>query len=247
MTRNNVVVKGLSVLLFMFALPSAVLAAPPGPCEGPNKNDPGCPGTEVLAVPVVDSVTVDWFNEKFVVRGNGLTAVSFLLGSNATPLGTANVTDTELDIPFNSDIADEVLTEGNYGLAVDGTVQLSVYIESQVVDPGASVCPCTSDWADELAGLWGPNNTDCLEVTGTGDNDIADISGTILSNSPDPTVYPYFPIGASFYPGDPDSSVCRLVQVNADASTVELVNMRINENQQEDCAAQLTLNVCTVP
>jgi len=37
-----------AILLFALLLPyhGWVMAAPPGPCQGPNKNDPGCPGAE---------------------------------------------------------------------------------------------------------------------------------------------------------------------------------------------------------
>ena len=81
-------------------------------------------------------------------------------------------------------------------------------------------------------------------MVGAGDNDAADIAGTVLTDPNDPSVYPHFPIGATFLPGDPVSSVCRLVQVNLDATTDDLVNLRINESQQADCAASLKVNVC---
>ena len=128
---------------------------------------------------------------------------------------------------------------------VDGAVQLSVYVESQVIDPADILCPCETDWSTELGSLWGPPlNTECLEIVGLLTNDPADIAGTVLSDPPDGTSYP---IGASFYPGDPDNSTCRLVQVNGDASVVELVNRRINETQQYDCALLLQANICTPP
>lgn len=167
-----------------------------------------------------------------------------MLGSTAllTPI---NVTDTELDIPFSSDIALEVMSAGNYNLLVDGAAELSVYIESQVIDPAAAVCPCTGDWSTALAGLWGSSSTECLEIEGPGSQDIADISGTVQTDPLDSSVYPLYPVGASFYPGDPNRSVCRLVQVNVDATTIELVNMRLNETQQADCAVQLKANICT--
>ena len=242
----NPKLRGLGAVLFLLAihLPMA-MAAPP--CKGPNKNDPGC-GEEAPAVDpvVVDSVTVDWLNEELTVRGSGFTgATSFTLGTSAVPLPTTDVTATLLNIPFNTDIAAEVITQGNYKLEADGTEQLSVFIESQIIDPAATGCTCELDWASELGLLWtDPPQADCLEIEGPGANDIADISGTVLTDPADAAVYPHYPIGASFYPGDPDSSVCRLVQVNADATAVDLVNLRINENQQADCAAALIANVC---
>ena len=247
MMKKNLIFKGLCVLLFMFAFQVSVQAAPP--CKGPNKNDPGCEQEAAVVAAVVDSVTVDWLNEALIVRGSGfIGSTSFLLGSSVTPLGTADVTGTELNIPFSADVAAEVMSQGNYNLVVDGSVQLSVFVESQIIDPAAIGCPCEIDfaWSTALGGFWGPPLiTECLEIEGPLANDIADIAGTILSNPPVTTDYPQYPIGASFYPGDPDSSVCRLVQLNADASVDELVNRRINENQQEDCALLLQANICT--
>ena len=251
MMKYNLIFKGFGVLFLIIAFQALVQAQAP-PCKGQNKNDPGCE-EEAAAAPaaVVDSVTVDWLNENLVVRGSGFTgSTSFVLGSSASPLGTVNVTDAELvDLPFSSDMAAEVTSQGNYNLEVDGSVQLSVFIESQVIDPAATGCPCEMGWIDWLdpLSLWGPLNTDCLEIDGPASNDIADIAGTVLSDPSDDTTFPHYPIGASFYPGDPDSSVCRLVQVNADASTVDLVNLRINENQQAACAAALNANICSIP
>ncbi|MDX1460602.1 MAG: hypothetical protein R3348_06045 [Xanthomonadales bacterium] len=238
---------GLCGALFAcFALQPAILYAAP-PCKGPNKNDPGCGAEEPAPPPVVvDSVEVDWFNQSLVVRGSGLSGVtSFGLGGFAGPLATANVTDIELDLVFNADMAGEVLQAGSYALTADGTQQLTVFIDSQIVDPAAAGCPCDTDWQATLAS-WGTPETECLEIEGPGSNDPADISGTVLTDPVDPAVYPHFPVGASFYPGLPNDSVCRLVQVNADASLNEIVNLRINETQQADCRALLATNVCSV-
>ena len=249
MMKKNLMLKGFFALLFMFAVQASVQAAPA--CKGPNKNDAGCnvelPAEPDPVVVVVDSVTVDWLNEKLTVRGNGFVGgTNFLLGSSVTPLVTTLISATEVDISFSAVMAAEVMSQGNYNLVVDGAVQLSVYVESQLIDPTATGCPCETDlaWSTELGGLWGPQNTECLEIVGLLTNDPADIAGTVLSNPADDTIYPHYPIGASFYPGDPDNSTCRLVQVNGDASVIELVNRRINENQQEDCALLLQANIC---
>jgi hypothetical protein len=241
-----------AILLFALLLPyhGWVMAAPPGPCQGPNKNDPGCPGAEepppaAAEAAVVDSVTVDWLNLALVVRGSGLTGVTeFLLGSSATPLGTANVTDSQVELPFDSILAAEAAAQGNYNLVVDGIVALSVYIEAPILDPAATGCPCGADWASQLGGLWGPQETDCFELEGPAVNDAADIAGTILTDPLDSTVYPWYPIGASFYPGVPADSYCALDRIEGDATVTELVRFPINENQQADCAALLETNVC---
>ncbi len=245
--KNKVILKGLGVFLFTLVMQSSALGAPA--CKGPNKNDPGCPQEPAPSAAVVDSVTVDWLGEKLTVRGSGFDVgvTSFLLGSGAMPLGPVTGSATEVYIPFDSVIALEVVSQGNYSLIVDGAVQLSVYIESQIVDPAAATCPCTTGWDAELGSLWGSHDTQCLEIEGPGVNDIADISGTVLTDPVDSSVYPHYAIGASFYPGDPHSSVCRLVQINGDASTTEWVNERINETQQENCAEVLKMNICTAP
>jgi hypothetical protein len=251
MMINPALLGGSLILVFTFALSSAALAAP-DPCKGKNRDNPECNGGEEPLAPgsaLVESVTVDWFNQKLVLRGSDLdTAGSYALGASAA-LATANVSPTELDIAFSSDLAAEVTARGSYNLVVDGTAQLTVFVESQIIDPGAAGCPCETDWDTELSalGLWGGQDTECIEVTGPAANDPADIAGTVLSDPLDDTVYPHFPIGASFYPGDPDNSVCRLVQVNGDATTAELVNSRINETQQAACATVLNSNVCSPP
>ena len=231
----------------LLAFVSLNVSAQPA-CKGPNKNDPGCGAEVVVAPAVVESVTVDWAGEKLVVRGSDLTnSTQVLIGGNPTPLPVANVdvSGVQLDVPFNADMAAEVSAAGSYNLTVDGTVQLSVYIESEVIDPLATGCPCAADWGAALGSLYTDKVTECIEIEGPLANDAADISGTILTDASDSAVYPHYPIGASFYPGEPDSSFCRLAQVNGDATVSDLVNLRINETQQQDCAAELALQVCS--
>lgn len=237
---------GCAALALYVLQPVSVLAQPA--CKGPNKNDPGCAIEEPPPPPPpasVDSVEVDWFNQRLVVRGASLSGVaSFGLGGFAGPLATANVTDAELDIVFDADLASEVLQAGSYALTADGVQQLTVFIDSQVIDPAAGGCPCQVDWQAALAS-WGTPETECLEIEGLGVNDVADISGTVLTDPLDAAVYPHFPIGASFYPGLPNDSVCRLVQVDSDATVTEIVNLRINETQQAACRSALDVNVCS--
>jgi len=228
-------------------------------CKGPNKNDPGCPGAQEEAAPtptptptpapavapvVIENASIDWFNQKITLRGTGLTgATDFVLGGSA-PLTPSSATDTLVEIDFGADIAGEVDRPGNYLFKVDGVNALSLFFKSQVIDPAATGCICDVPWANSLAGKWGSLETQCLEVPGPATNDVADIAGTVLSDPNDPSVYPQYPVGAAFIPGDPVSSVCRLVQVNGDASVDEIVNVRINENQQAACAVSLKANIC---
>lgn len=225
-------------------------------CKGPNKYNAGCPDASTAPAPeepapaaapvVVDNATVDWFNQKIILRGNGLDgAAQFILGGSS-PLIPDSVADAVAEFNFNSALAGEVDRAGNYVLKVDGVSVLSLFIKSEVIDPGASGCPCAVDWANELSalGLWVQSDTtQCLEIPGPETNDLADIAGTILSDPENP-VAPQYPIGAAFVPGDPISSVCRLVRVNSDGSQSDLVNLRINEGQQASCAETLKTNVC---
>ncbi len=159
---------GAVAFLLMFAFQASLLAAPA--CKGQNKNDPGC--EPAVATAVVDSVTVDWLNQKLVVRGSGFTgSTSFLLGSSTAPLVTTNVTNSQLDIPFaqpGEEIAAEVTLQGNYNLEVDGAVQLSLYIESQVRDLAIIKVPMTHSlqqhpiWAKSLNDEFSPHTLSSL-------------------------------------------------------------------------------------
>lgn len=249
MKTTSAIFKRFAMLALVFAAFNQVGAAP-GPCQGPNKNDPGCPGTEPeppASSAEVNSVTVDWINQQIIVRGTGFVpgSTSFTVGSSGVAIVPAGGSDTETYLPFDADMAAEVLSEGNYALAVDGVIQLSAYIESQVVDPLAVGCPCANDWGVELGTLWGKQDAECLEIEGPLSNDVADIAATVLTDPLDPSLAPVYPIGAAFNPAEPASSVCRLERVNADASTDTLVERRINENQQAECATLLKTQVCT--
>ena len=222
--------------------------AAPGPCQGPNKNDPGCndPPPPPPPATVVNSATVDWQNQRITVRGENLDLAStFSLGGSVEliPADLA-VTASEVNIPFNTVIADVVMTKGNYQLNIDGADLLSLFVKSQIIATTATGCPCEVSWSSELAGL--PPAPECLEISGPGLLDNADIAGTVYSDPNDPAVYPQYPFGSSFIAADPLNSVCRLVQINGDGTSSELANFRINETQQEECATILRNNYCAI-
>lgn len=232
-------------LVIFFTVSTTNSFAAPGPCKGPNKNDPGCnePPPPPPPVMVVNSAAVDWPNQQITVRGDGLdTAVNFSLGGSAlNDVDLDIVNANEVNIPFNTDVANAITSKGNYQLNIDGTDVLSLFVKSQIISTTAIGCPCETGWAAELNTLRAP---ECLELPGPDPLDNADIAGTVLSDSSDSSVYPHYPIGASFLPADPNNSVCRLVEVNEDASTNELVNIRINETQQEECATIVKNTYC---
>lgn len=241
--------------LVCFATMSAGAHAAPA-CKGKDKNNPDCqvaeepPPEESVTPGLVDSASVDWFNQKVTVRGSGLGSVEFTIGGSS-PLSQENGSDTQVDLPFDATLAAEVTLEGTYLLKADGADVISIYFISEVIDPLAADCPCQSDWSNQFSGMawWPTPGTECVGYEGAGVNDASDLAAIVLPNPEDPSVYPHYPVGASFVPGDPVNSYCSLVQLNADATFSELSHHRINEGQQATCAAWLQTNVCatTVP
>jgi len=190
----------------------------------------------------VHSTTVDWANEKIILRGSDLDAVTtFTLGGSAL-VDIVVASPTEVELRFDNIMAGEVTGAGSYALKADGVDLISIYAIASVVSRTAAGCPCESDWSAGLGALWGADQTACYTVTGPG---VADLAGTVLTDPNDPTLYPQYPIGASYYASDPVSSSCRLVQINdSDPFQQEVVNIRINANQQAACAAALQTSVC---
>ena len=198
---------------------------------------------------IVESVTVDWFNLVFIIRGSGFAGdTEFSLGGSPTLLDPVpgSFTDIYAELPFNGAVASEALSQGNYNLIVDGAVALTIYIEHPIIDPAATGCPCQGAWEFELVAFWGTPKTECVEILGPEASDIADISGTVLTNPEVVETSPHYPIGASFYPGEPAESYCALVAVSDDLSINEIVNIPINELQQAECATLIRTNVCDI-
>jgi hypothetical protein len=242
------VIQGLGAALLFFVFTTSSLMAAPS-CKGPNKNDPGCPGAEpppelLLAAGMVDSVTVDWFNLVLVVRGTSIDAAAdWVLGGSPSLSNVTVIDPNTVEIGFDADLAAEVQSAGSYLLTADGNDQLTVHSEHQIIDPAALGCPCQITWVAQIPGWGSPTDTECLEIVGPGGNDPADISGTYVPV--DPLIDPQYAFGASFYPGEPGESVCRLVQINPNLSTADVVNLLINENQQVDCRIALATNACS--
>ena len=237
-------IQGLSISLLLVLFTTSSLMAAPA-CKGPNKNDPGCDVAEpsTLGADSVDSVTVDWFNQVLVVRGTDIDAATDWVLGGSPALANATVINPDMvEIGFDADIAAQVQGGGSYLLTADGNAQLTIYIEHQIIDPAATGCPCQTTWAAQIPDWVGPTDTACLEISGPGSNDQADISGTYTPV--DVLEDPQFSFAASFNPGDPANSVCQLIQVNPDLTVVELVNVQINENQQADCRDELAANAC---
>jgi hypothetical protein len=250
---SNLPVKILATLLMEFAFLGTLHAHGDHsvPCSGPHKNDPECLVSLAIAPAIsVNSATVDWLNEKIIVRGENFSA-----GTTITIAGLPATIDSQtadqIDIPFDAAIAGT--PKGNHNLvATDGpsssTSSISLFVKAEIIDQALGGCPCETDWSTELGTLWAPltKTTDCYEITGGAGNP-EDIAGTVLTDPADPSVYPHYPIGAAFT-AEPGESVCQLTQVSNPLDPVavtDLVKTRINRQQQGACRTSLVTNICS--
>ena len=81
------------------------------------------------------SVSVDRVNERIVVRGDGFDGSTTLTLGGVT-VATANVTPTQLDIPFDNDVATAVQWRGSYRLVANDSVWITVYVADPIEAPG---------------------------------------------------------------------------------------------------------------
>lgn len=255
---NNLAVKMLVILLMEFTFLNTLHAHGDHSvsCSGPHKNDPVCLAPPPPPPPPpppaisVNSATVDWLNEKIIVRGeNFSTNTTITLAGLPATIGSQ--TADLIEIPF--DIAIGGTLKGNHNLMADdgpssSTSSISLFVKAEIIDQALVGCPCEADWITELGVLWGQRLTGCFEITGGAGNP-EDIAGTVLTNSTDPAVYPHFPIGAAFT-AEPNESVCQLTRVSSPldpTAVTDLVKIRINRLQQGICRTALATNVCSSP
>jgi len=191
----------------------------------------------------IHSVHVDREGERILIRGSGFDlATSFTLSGLAVP--TANVTPTELDIPFGTEIYSAVQWEASYRLIMDGTDRVSVYIDAPITapppppppppPPEGPDCPCKTAWSS--SGIPKDNFTWCyygqdgnqLWMYGVRDN-------WTISTAFDP--------GNTFFdPVDPGNSVSYCVLIdNGSYSVAEPV---VNVDQYSDCENWMWINIC---
>ena len=121
------VVKIAAAFLFLSGLVTLNGPAFSAPaCKGPNKYDPGCPdaATEsaveepapeepVTAAAAVDNATVDWLNQKIVLRGSGFTGTTQFILGGSSPLVPASVSDTVAELNC---IPGAVIVAAGYGV-----------------------------------------------------------------------------------------------------------------------------------
>ena len=219
------------------------------PCSGPHKHDPGCDAL-VVAPPAiaVNSASVDWLNEKIIVRGANFSAdTTITIAGQTATIGSQ--TADQIEIPFDAAIAG--IPKGNHNLVANdvpsaSSGSMSLFIKAEIIDQSLTGCPCEAGWKSDLGTLWGASLTNCFESSGGAGNP-EDIAGTILTDATDSSIYPHYPIGAAFT-ADPEESVCRLTRVSSPldpTSITDLVKTRINRQQQAACRTTLVSNVCS--
>lgn len=234
--------KAVTSVLLLTLFNMSAIAAPPA-CKKNDPDYPDClnppPPPPPPAAIVVNSVEVDWPNEQFIVRGEGLDiAPQVSLAGSIVSSTDSNTDGSEMYIPFDNSVASTVTDMGNYQLNINGSDVISVFIKSQIISADAQDCPCELPWSTALQGL--QKSPECIAITG----DSPQIAGTIYSDTS--SSYPQYAIGAAFIRDKPNDTVCSLVQVNENALINELVNIRINKTQQGSCAATLASSYCSV-
>jgi len=190
------------------------------------------------------SVSVDRGNEKIVVHGSGFDgATAFTLGGVA--VATANVTPTQLDIPFSEAVATAVQWRGSYRLVANDTAWISVYIAAPIENPAdpppppppppaGTDCPCIAGW--EASGIPKDNWTWCTRYfDGTQESLSGQRDNWFISIALDP--YDLY-----FDPVDPGNSVSYCVL--HDGTNWTVAEPVVNRDQFDDCEHWMWLNIC---
>jgi hypothetical protein len=189
-------------------------------------------------------VSVDRINDKILVRGDGFDgSTTFTLGG--VSVSPANVTPTQIEIPFDTDVAAAVQWRGSYRLVANGSTWISVYIAAPIEAPGepppppvpppaGTDCPCIAEW--EASGIPKDNWTWCMRYfDGTQESLSGQRDNWFISVALDP-------YSLLFDPVDPGNSVsyCAL-QDGTDWTVAEPV---VNRDQFDDCEFWMWMNIC---
>lgn len=183
------------------------------------------------------SVHIDRHVEKIIVKGNGFTpSTSVTLGGIS--VNTANVTDTELEIPFATPVYLAIQWEGSYNLILDGSNRISIYIDAPIIappPPGGPDCPCITGW--EAADIWDDSYLCGDGIDGTQQYIYGSsfIDNSFLSSAFDPNYILY----DEDNPGE-SISFCAFIQNNEYIVSEPVVN----KDQYSDCYAWMWANAC---
>jgi len=190
------------------------------------------------------STSVDRDGERIVVRGAGFDgSTAFTLGGVA--VGTANVTATELDIPFSEAVAGAVQWRGSYRLQAGGSAWMSVYVDAPIEvpgdpppppppPPGGEDCPCIPGW--EASGIPKDNFTLCWFDYSSQQQWISGQRDSWFISTA------YDPYNLVFDPVDPGNSIsyCAL----HDGSDWTVAEPVVNQAQFDDCDLWMWMNIC---
>jgi hypothetical protein len=187
------------------------------------------------------SVHVDRAGERILIRGSGFApSTAFSLGGIAVP--SANVTASELELPFGTEIYSAAQWEASYALVMDGAVTASVYIDGPIVGPpgppeppsGGPDCPCISGWS--TSGIPQDNMTWCYY----GQDGDQLWMYALRSNW---TISMAFDPGNIFFdPVDPGNSVSYCVLLNN--GSYEVAEPVTNIDQYSDCELWMWRKIC---
>jgi hypothetical protein len=199
-----------------------------------------------MALPVgavgINSIHVDREGERIIVRGVDLDlATTVTLGGVTVP--TANVTTSELDIPFGTEVYSAVQWEASYNLVIDGTEHLSVYIGAPIVapptpppepPPGGPDCPCITGWEESDI----PKDNFSWCYYGQDGNQL-----WIFAIREQWTISAAFdPSDLYFDPVEPGNSVSYCVLMDSGSYTV--AEPVVNSDQYSNCEDWMWINIC---
>ena len=239
--NNYIALKGLTILVLTLSFLNTVEARP-GPCEGPNKNDPGC-GDQTQATSFVGEVysfRTDRFNEIFELTGDGLNSIaSIQIGGNPVTIVTSPAaTNSLLQIEFDINSSNTIIhtDPADYILNIDGANVGFVHINGAINDATNPSCPCIPNWDIYLE----PNSGNCSEIT-----DDTQVSLSTYSTHSNGNLY--F-VTTAFDSVNPQHSYCALSQVDpATYEVTEIEQTAIGKSDYDVCYPYMITNVCITP
>ncbi len=192
----------------------------------------------------IHSVVVDRSAQKIVVSGSGFDAATTLKLGGVDLTGITALSATQLEIPFNAEVASALFTRGRFKLVADGTVNFSVYVSEPVVvpgppppppPPGGTTCPCADD-RNAKPGLLYEYSAYCGTYTdGTQVGTYGYGSNYFIAAAFDPNnIY--------FDPANPGNSISYCVL--QEGSTYTVSEPVVNQAEYDDCFSWIWQKVC---
>jgi len=190
------------------------------------------------------SVVVDRTAEKIIVTGSGFDGATTLKLGGVDMTSINALSATQLELPFNAEVASALFSRGSFKLVADGTVSMSVYISEPVQvtappppppPPGGTTCPCADDWNAKPELLY-EYSAFCGTVTdGTQETTYGYGSNYFIAAAFDPN-------NIFFDPGNPGNSVSYCVL--QEGSTFTVSEPVVNQAEYDDCYHWIWRKVC---